>query len=291
MTLNGFTFSIYPISAGRAKFIEIDAPPPPATAPDSILAGDAYIQQTPSNCGWSANALNGATLLETAGTSSGVVVQDVGSFSASSNAVTAVSMDQNSGGTYTQPAGTGADNYAMDPCGRGTLSIAGHSYVFYIISTSDAVLQEVTSGVVAYGLLVPPRGGPFADSTFTGTYAFRLGGTDAAGTAGSREDFLGQVTSAGTGTGLAGNLDLNDFGATQTGCDPLTTNCVAITNGTYLAVPTGSLRGTMALPLSTSPNATTRNLVLYMVSPTLFYVLDTDPAPAGTALGIIINQF
>jgi hypothetical protein len=186
MTLNGFTFSIYPISAGRAKFIEIDAPPPPATAPDSILAGDAYIQQTPSNCGWSANALNGATLLETAGTSSGVVVQDVGSFSASSNAVTAVSMDQNSGGTYTQPAGTGADNYAMDPCGRGTLSVAGHSYVYYIISPSDAVLQEVTSGVVGNGFLLPSQGGPFADSVLKGSFAFRLGGTDVAAPAGNR---------------------------------------------------------------------------------------------------------
>jgi hypothetical protein len=31
--------------------------------------------------------------------------------------------------------------------------------------------------------------------------------------------------------------------------------------------------------------------VLYMVSPTLFYVLDTDQSPAGTALGVINNQF
>ena len=152
---------------------------------------------------------------------------------------------------------------------------------FYIISASDAVLQETTSGVVAHGFLVPSQGGPFADSTLTGSYAFRLGGTDAAGAAGQREDFLGQLTSTGSGTGLAGTLDLNDFGATQTG--------VAITNGTYLPVPAGSLRGTMALPLTTSPSATTRNLVLYMVSPTLFYVLDTDAT--GTAIGTLNNQF
>ena len=47
----------------------------------------------------------------------------------------------------------------------------------------------------------------------------------------------------------------------------------------------------MALPLNTTPSATTRNLVLYMVSPTLFYVLDADPSPAGTAIGVIYNQF
>ena len=285
VTLNNgtanLTFSFYPVSVSRAKFIEIDAPAPPSTTPDSILAGDAYKQQTPSTCGWSLNAsLSGSIVLETTGDSSGVVVQDVGSFTASNGAVSGVSMDQNSGGAYTQPTGSGSDNYTMDPCGRGTLSIAGHTYVFYIISVSDAVLQETTSGVVSWGLLLPSQGGPFADSTFTGSYAFRVGGTDAAGTAGHREDFLGQLTSAGSGTGLAGNLDLNDFGTTQTG--------VAITNGTFLPVPAGSLRATMALPLTTTPSST-RNLVLYMVSPTLFYILDTDSA--GTALGVINNQF
>jgi hypothetical protein len=44
----------------------------------------------------------------------------------------------------------------------------------------------------------------------------------------------------------------------------------------------------MTLPIATSPS-TTRNLVLYMVSPTLFYALDTDAT--GTALGVIVNQF
>jgi len=121
------------------------------------------------------------------------------------------------------------------------------------------------------------------DTSLTGSYAFRLAGTDAAGTGGNREDLLGQLTSAGSGTGLAGTLDLNDFGATQTG--------VAIANGTYQPNPSGTLRATVALPVAIAPSAVTRNLVLYMVSPTLFYALDVDPSPAGTALGAIYNQF
>jgi hypothetical protein len=290
ISTTGLSFSVYPVSSSRAKFIEIDQPSS-GTTPDSILVGDAYKQQTSGTCGWGANALSGATVFETVGATSGVVLTDVGTFTASSLAVTGVSMDQNSGGTYSQPAGSPGDNYAIDMggCGRGTLSIAGHSYVFYIISPSNAVLQEITSGTVAHGLLVPSQGGPFADATLTGSYAFMLAGTDAAGAAGNREDFLGQFTSPGTGTGLAGALDLNDFGNTQTGCVPLTTGCVAITNGTYLPSPAGSLRGTMSLPLTTTPSATTRNLVLYMVSPTLFYILDKDAT--GTAIGVINNQF
>lgn len=288
MTLGGLSFSFYIVSAGHAKFIEIDAPTAPATTPDSILVGDAYKQQTSLTCGWGLNALAGSTVLETSGASAGVVNTNLGSFTASSGAVSAASLDENNGGTVTSQIGTLTGSYTMDPCGRGTLTVGTHSYVFYIISSSDAVLQETTSGIVGHGFLVPSQGGAFADSTLTGSYAFRLGGTDAAGTAGSREDFLGQVTSAGSGTGLAGTLDLNDFGTTQTG--------VAITNGTYL--PSGNLRATMALPLATTP-ATTRNLVLYLVwvnanaTPPqyYFYALDVDPAPAGTAIGTIYDQF
>jgi len=273
-------FSFYPVSASRVKFIEID-PVPPVTTASSILVGDAFKQQTSSTCGWGLSALSGSTVLETTGNASGIVVQDLANFTASNGSASVVSMDQNSGGVYTQPTGTGTDNYTMDACGRGTLSVAGHSYVFYIISPSDAVLQEVTSGTVAYGFIMPSQGGPFMDSTLTGSYGFKMGGTDAAGTAGNREDFIGQFTSSGKGTGLAGTLDLNDFGVTQAG--------VGITNGTYL--PSGSLRATIALPLATTPSATTRNLVLYMVSPTFFYVLDMDQSPAGTAIGVINNQF
>ncbi len=285
VTLNGLTFSFYRVSANRAKFIEIDSPASPITTPDSILFGDAYKQQTSSNCGWGLNALNGSTVLETSGASSGVVIADLGSFTASNDGTTgaasAASIDENNGGTVSSALGTLGGAYTMDPCGRGTLSIGSHSYVFYIISeASDAVLQETTSGVIAHGFFLPSQGGPFADGTLTGSYAFRLGGTNAAGTAGQREDFLGQLTSDGKGNVTVGSLDLNDFGATQTG--------LAITNGTFLPTPAVNLRGTMSLPLGTAP-ATTRNWVLYMVSPTLFYALDTDPA--GTAIGAIYNQF
>ncbi len=292
VNLGGLSFSFYMVSDGRAKFIEIDSPVAPATTPDSILVGDAYKQQASQTCQWGLNsALSGPTVLETSGASSGVVVTDLGSFTASSGAVSSASIDENSGGTVTSQVGTLSGSYTMDPCGRGTLTVGAHSYVFYVISASDAVLQETTAGTVAHGLLVPSQQGPFVDTTLTGSYAFRLGGTDAAGTAGNREDFLGQVTSAGTGTGLTGNFDLNDFGATQTGCVPLTANCVAITSGMYSVVPPGSLRGIISLSLSTTPSATTRNLVLYIVSPTQFFVMDTDPAPAGTAIGTIYDQY
>jgi hypothetical protein len=302
VALNGLNFSFYPVSASRVIFIEIDtAALATPTTPASILVGDAYKQQTSLTCGWGLNALSGSIAFETSGLDSrsgppGVVIADVGAFSASNNgttgAVSAGSVDENSGGTVSSTLGTLTGTYSLDSCGRGTLGIGSNTYVFYIISPSDAVLQETTSGVIAHGLLLPSVDGPFANSTLAGSYAFRLGGTNAAGTAGNREDFLGQLTSDGKGNVTGGSLDLNDFGVTQTGCVPLTTNCIAIANGTYLPTPLPpplvSLRATMTLPLSTTP-ATNRKLVLYMVNPTLFFALDTDTT--GTAIGAIFNQF
>jgi hypothetical protein len=271
VALNSLMFSFYPISAGRSRFIEIDTP-------NSILVGDAYKQQTSSTCQWStSNALSGTTVLETFGSASGgFAVADIGAFTATNGAVSGVSMDQNSAGTYTQPSGIAGDNYAMDPCGRGALSVAGHSYVFYVISPSSAVLQETTSGTVAHGLLLPSQTGSFAN----GSYAFQFQGTDAAGAASQPEDFLGQFTVAtpsGSGTTLNGTLDLNDATATQTG--------LPITNGAYSS---GSVRSTATFPIG-NPVTATHNLVLYMVSPTLFYALDVDTT--GTAIGLIGNQF
>jgi len=59
---------------------------------------------------------------------------------------------------------------------------------------------------------------------------------------------------------------------------------VSIGSGTYLPTAAVPLRATMLL----SP---TRNLVLYLVSPAQFYVLDSDPSPSGTAIGSLYNQF
>jgi len=287
--LNGLNFSFYPVSASQAKFIEIDtASSSTPTIPASILIGDAYLQQTSPSCEWTLSAVNGSAVFETSGTTSGLAIADLGSFTASNNGttgtVTSPSIDENSGGTVSSQVGTlPSGSYTMDHCGKGTLAIGSHTYAFFIISATSAVLQETTSGIIAHGMLAQSLGGPFVDGTLTGSYAFRMYGSDAAGTTGNREDFLGQVTSAGSGTGLSGTLDLNDFGTTQAG--------VAIANGTYQPNPSGTVRATVALPVATAPSAVTRNLVLYMVSPTLFYALDANSSPSGTAIGAIYDQF
>jgi hypothetical protein len=263
-------FSVYVISSSRAKFIQTDP------SPASILVGDAFKQQTALTCSWGTNVLNGSMLLQTigsAGSPTPAEITDIFSFTADgAGGITAATGDQNIGGTFSSvPSGSGTYQI-VDPCGRGTIAISGRSYVFYIISPSNSVVLETTSGVVASGFLVHPAAGPFTDASFTGSYALVLAGSIAAGNA--RQDIVGQLTSNGSGVVSVASLDINALGATQTG--------VANT-GTYLPTPAGTLRGTMLL------GSPARNFVLYLVSPTQFYVLGADAT--GTALGSLNKQF
>jgi len=271
-TIGSLNFSFYVVSASRAKFIEVDP------SPASVLVGDAFKQQTTLTCAWGTNALNGSIVFLTSGSSLGAGIADVGSFTATgTGSITSGSIDENNGGAVPQVSsqlGTLTGSYTVDPCGRATMTIGGHSYVFYPISASNfAVMLETTSGVSAHGFLNQPQGGPFVDSTLTGSYALNLGGVNAAGAAGRREDIVGQLTTDGNGNVTSGSLDINSFGATQTGVP---------TMGTYLPTPAGTLRATMNL----SP---TRSLVLYQISPTQFYLLDTDTT--SVAGGSLYNQF
>jgi hypothetical protein len=258
-----FHFSFYMVSANRAKFIETDSFP--------LLVGDALKQQTIFS--WGDNALSANTLFvfETAGSGPSGGIADLVSFTSdgNGNVVAGGMLDQNSGGTVTSVSSLGTGSYTIDSTGRGTLSIPGHSYVFYMVAPGTAVIQETTAGVVAHGLLVQPQGGPFTLASLQVSYALSLAGTNAAG---KEEDFVGQLTSNGAGTVTSGSLDINNFGATQVGVTGI---------GTYLPVPAGTLRATMPL--------TTVNFVLYVVSPTQVFALDTDAT--DVAIGSLYKQF
>jgi hypothetical protein len=256
-----FKFVFYMISASRAKFLETDAAP--------ILVGDSFKQQ--SIVPWGPNSLNGNIVFQTSGTNAaGAFLGDVGTFTSDGTAnITAGLLDQNNGGTVTS-ATPFTGTYTVDVAGRGTITIPSHTYVLYMISAGNAVLQETTASIVAHGSLTQPQGGPFSSASLSGSYALSLAGQNAAK---QEEDIVGQLSANGTGNVTAASLDINNFGT-------LTTGQTAI--GTYTAVAASSGRTTVLL----NP---TRNLVLYLVSPTQAYALDTDTTAAAS--GSLNKQF
>jgi hypothetical protein len=278
-TFPNLAFTIYIVSASRAEFIESDG--------NAVIAGDAIKQQT-STCTWGTNSLNGAAILETSGRGASGSVTDLIGFTANgTGTATAGSNDENNAGTVSSGTSLGG-TYSIDStagsCGRGTLSLgspASHSYVFYMISSSSAVVQETTSGIVGHGFLIRPQTGSVALEPLS-SFALNLAGTNAPGLNAKREDLLGQFN-----VGIAGSLVANaagSFGSLDVNnSDGLgTTQTVALTSGTLTA---GS-RATLAL---TSAGPTTRNFVLYLVSPTQLFVMSTDPT--GIALGSLYQQF
>lgn len=261
-----FTYSFYMVSASRAKFVETDS--------SAILVGDAFKQQT-SSSSWGVNALNGITVFETGGTGPSGGIGDLVSFTATNDGTNGTftdgSIDENSGGTVSS-AQSLSGTYTINSRGGGTLSIPGHSYVFYMISVGKAVIQEVTSGVVAHGIMVQPQGGPFTAASLNGSYALNLAGTNAAGAASKEEDSVGRLTSSGAGTVTSGSFDTNNFGATHTGVTEIGTYTTVAANGRF----------TMLL----NP---TLNFVLYFVSPTQVFALDTDATQVAS--GSLYKQF
>jgi len=260
-----FSFAFYMVSGSRAIFVEKDASP--------ILVGDSFKQQSLAPFG--PNALNGAVVFETFGSNpAGAFLADVGAFTADgAGVITAGSglLDENSGGAVTSAAPYGG-TYTIDPtdpAGRGTITIPSHAYVIYMISVGSAVVQETTASTVARGFLTQPQGGPFTTASLSGSYALNLAGQNAAQ---RKEDVIGQLSADGTGKVTSGTLDINNFGALATG---------QANQGTYTTVNANG-RTTMLL----SP---TRNLVLYFVSPTQMYALDTDTA--DVAIGSLDKQF
>ena len=280
-TIGTSTFAFYLLSSSRAKFIETDT---------SVLTGDAIKQQT-STCSWGPNSLSGVVVLATAGTKASAGVTDLLSFKADgSSAISNGSVDENSGGVLAPTASSLTGTYAIDVCGRGTLSIPAtapnHTYVFYMTSVNGAVVQDDTSGVVAQGTMVQPTGQPlggFTAASLSGSNALNRAGTFASGPAGNEAAVVGQLTMSGastsaSGTISAGTVDANNS-ATNTGATQTTTGEV----GTYTVDATTG-RATMTL-------ASPQNLVLYVISPTQAFAMVGSDNTGIVALGSLFKQF
>ena len=268
-------FDIYMVSSSQAIFVESDS--------HGAMVGSAIKQQA-TTCSWGPTSFNGSLVLETSGTRAGGGVTDLIKFTAGGNGVaTAGTNDENSAGTVTSGT-TLAGNYTIDTCGRGTLSLSGpatHSYSFYLISSSSATVQETTAGTVGHGLLVQPQTGSVTLGPLS-SFALNLAAVDAAAVTG-RQDILGQINVGSTGAlvanpaGTFGSLDINNSGGLGT------TETLSLSGGSFAA----GNRATLALTSGT----TTRNYVLYLVSPTQLFIMDTNTSPAGVASGSLYQQF
>jgi hypothetical protein len=95
--------------------------------------------------------------------------------------------------------------------GRGTLTFTAtsgpsagtYTFVFYLASATQGVIQDTSTGIVADGSMLSQTG-TFAAANVAGNYVFNWSGINL--TLGFEEDFAGQYAQSGSG-GIAGVVD------------------------------------------------------------------------------------
>lgn len=139
-----------------------------------------------------------------------------------------ISYDENNDGKVmhiSQGSNISNATYAIDATnagsGRGTLTFTDSShgtfqYVFYLISPTSGVIQDVSGGFAADGILLAQTGSPFTLSALAGNYVFNWNGVDLGSS--SVENFVGQyVLASSASNNISGVVDgtiigLNGFG-------------------------------------------------------------------------------
>ncbi len=276
-TIQGASFAYYMITAGRVRFLEIDA--------SGTVNGDAL--QQPNNPTFSTSSLSAECSFLTSGRSPTGLAATGGVFFADGTSVLSNGVvDQNNAGTVQSNVAANG-NYSVDANGRGTFSLTTNAstltFVFYFVQAGQAVAQETDSSIEADGMLVTQQGLPpnFSTQSLVGPFAQQW--TGAAASSFNEADTTGQIVltgpTAAAAAAVAGTWDTNNA---------LTLVPGSAVTGTYSMAGNG--RGTLVI---TDAKGTVYNMSLYMSSLTpttsVVFVLGTDTT--RVLAGQITEQF
>jgi len=288
-TIGGLNYVFYVVDSTRVRFLSING--------GTMLSGDAVAQDNtiPTNTA----ALNSGFAFIVAGSSGDGGLIRVGRFTANGTAVTKVLMDTNNAGVFGNTDSATNASIALDPAvpGRGTVTFKADnfslplSFVFYLSSATQGVLQETTSSsqgnavAVADGTIAAQTGNPFSSANITGNYALNWSGlsNQQGGQFIDEEDLVGQAKV--TNLNLTGAADIFQF----TGLVPQFDLGVggAITIGGDGTGGDGN-RSTMGVKLT---GATQIDFVVYFVNPKLaFFANNTNAGTTRTVAGILKAQ-
>lgn len=236
--------------------------------------------QTPLQ--FSANAINGKYVFDFAGVSlagtTPSLISLVGQFGADGNGnVTGGTADTNdSAFARTGATALTASTYQLDTngngtnFGRGTMTLDGRTFAFYIVdSTRAELLEEDTLGGTSGPAILQTGTIPTQNSGFTGSFAFLTGGSQTTGNFGPVAR-VGRFTADGSGgVGTVSFFQNNDGNTTQlTPSSGISATSYAIDTSNA-----GSGRGTFTFHNSSVGTVT---YVFYLSSPTRAVIQDVS---------------
>ena len=212
-SINGLSFAFYIVDRTRAEFLQTDDP--------AMTTGEILAQQSPpsSLSGFSGGfGFVGYGSTKASSSASGSPVARGGRLSADgAGKLSGLLLISNSGGKAiaVPSSGTLTGTYAIDTSGdgRGTMTFTDPSagtftFVFYLISSTQAVFQDTSKSIVVDGTLLGQSSTSVTQAALAGSHAFGWGGINS-----GEDDFSGQVTlTSAASSNASGTIDFNEAG-------------------------------------------------------------------------------
>jgi len=275
-TIAGQTYAFYVVDSTRIRLLSTNAG---GTGP--MLIGDAVSQPAVPA------APSGSFAFLVGGSTANGGLTRVARFDVSGGTVSKLLMDVNNAGTETEFGPSALTNASMNydtTTGRGIVSFQSsstspYSFVFYLSSASNGVIQEVSPNdntnptfAVADGTISGQSGGPFTSSNITGPYAMNWSGLVTSGGSFANqdeEDLLAQQTV--TSLNFTGTFDLFQFTGLTLQIDRGSTGSINFNGGDGTGGDGKS--ATMNVDLS---NTSEIHMVVYLVNPQLAFFTNRD---------------
>lgn len=291
MTFNGRTYAFYIVDTTRFELLEEDTLG--GTSGDAVEQLGTIPTQNSQFNGSFVYLIGGASVLGTQGP-----VARVARFTADgSGGLGSISLDDNNDGGYThisQGSNISAATYAIDTAnagsGRGTYTFKDSGSgtfadVFYMISATEAVVQETTKGIIGNGPLYAQTAGPFTLGGAAGMFVTNWSGAQLGSSTAVpfEEDFVGQFTlTSATSSNISGVTDYVELGLSS---KTLFTN-VGL-GGTLTINNDGTANNLYKFAIGGSPSVTV-NFQAYFANPGTVLMVCSDGT--RTTAGVVRPQ-
>lgn len=284
-------FDFYIVSPKHVHVIETDG--------TVLMAGDAYLEPSPSNAGYTADivmpaggyafTMGGAT---TNGplAAGGVLNSSGGSSTTSTSGSTTGGVFDNNApnlrsqsdatiqsGSYSVDATTGRISLSAITTSAGSFALVGYAAATDPASNTPPpiLLLEIEANVTASGAAYAQA----ADATPSGSFALNLTGVGTTGaSSGAEQDVEGALNIIGTA--VSGTMDINNF---EVNGQFLGLN---VNSGSSIMSVDSNGRGTATI---TDANGASFHLTYYDVTPGMVVMIDTDSS--RVAAGQLLKQF
>ncbi|HEY1471738.1 MAG TPA: hypothetical protein VGF61_22055 [Candidatus Acidoferrum sp.] len=293
MAFNGHTFVFYIVNSGRVLLLEEDA-----------LGGSqgSAVQQSgtipTANAGFTGSfvyMVDGSSVLGSHGE-----LARVARFTADGQGgISAISLDDNNNGAINHIApGTNEANatYEIDTAhagsGRGTFtfkdsSLGTFTNVFYLVSPSQGVVQDISPGLITVGPMLAQSGSPFTNANLAGNYALSWNGVQLGVSVTTsipfEEDLVGQyVLSNATSNNISGTVDYTELGLSNS-----TFLSDISVSGSLKITGDGTSRNSVEVVTGGS-SSTTFDFEGYVVNSNTMFIVSTDSS--RVVAGVAIQQ-